>query len=386
MNSVGTMAGAAVLMLAVIATTAAVGRFSTFYQRELAASGNRELSLDGLRGLAALLVATYHAAMFYGWLTTGDWGNAGSPVLQLLGPAGVLIFFMLTGHLFWGKARAMKGKLNVWKLWRGRLFRIAPLYLFSLLAVLLVALVQTGGHWLALKNWEPLLRLLTLGALEWQPVGQLDVASYNSYVVWTLWYEWRFYLLLPFLAWFAVGRRIFLIALILYLVGFTGLWFDPDMQPALVFFPGMLCPLLLENQKLRTCLRQPATAVATLVLPVILCALNHGSLSTVPLAFALFPLFLAAAAGNSFFGCLTHPAIRCLGAISFSLYLLHGVLFRLVVGGLKAGGLTALPSLEYWLIITVAASAMTLLCAATYRWIEFPFISSSHKVRVGTSA
>ena len=199
-------------------------------------------------------------------------------------------------------------------------------------------------------------------------VGKLDISSYNAYVVWTLWYgEWRFYLILPFIAWFAVGRRIILIALILYLVGFTGLWFNPDMQPALVFFPGMLCPLLIEDQKLRALLRRPVTAGVTLVVPVILCALNHWRLSTIPLAGALFPLFLTAAAGNNFFGFLTLPAIRCLGAISFGLYLLHGVMFRLVVGALKTAGLTALPPPEYWLIITLTAMATTLLCAVTYQ-------------------
>ena len=103
MNSIGMMAGAAVLMLAVSATAAGVGRFSAFYRRELAESGNRELPLDGLRGMAALMVATYHAAIFYGWLTTGHWANTGSRILQLLGPAGVLIFFMLTGHLLLGQ-------------------------------------------------------------------------------------------------------------------------------------------------------------------------------------------------------------------------------------------------------------------------------------------
>jgi hypothetical protein len=59
------------------------------------------------------------------------------------------------------------------------------------------------------------------------------------------------------------------------------------------------------------------------------------------------------------------------------------VIFRLVVGTLKTAGLTALPQVEYWLVITLTAIATTLLCAATYRWIEFPFLSSSHKVKAG---
>ncbi len=377
------MAGAAFLMLAVIATAAAVQRFNAFYRRELADSGGRELPLDGLRGMAALMVVIHHGFLFRGWLMNDVWGTAESGVLQLLGPAGVIIFFMLTGCLFWGKARTMKGKLNVWKLWRGRLYRIAPLYFFSVLAVLLVAVLQTGGQWLSPENWKPLLRLAVLGAVKWRFIGDLDIGSYNAHVVWTLWYEWRFYFILPFIAWFAVGRRIVMLALALYLMGFTGILYNPEAQLGLVFGFGMVCPLLLENQKLRVRLQHPVTGLATLVLPVILCAWNHWSRSTLPLAGALFPLFLAAAAGNSFFGFLTHPAVRCLGAISFSVYLLHGVVFHLVAGTLKAAGLTALPQSEYWLIITLAALATIGLCAATYRWIEFPFLSSSHKVKTG---
>ncbi|MEY4918150.1 MAG: hypothetical protein RL616_2063 [Verrucomicrobiota bacterium] len=385
MNFAGELAGALALMLTVIAVAAGLGRYVPFYQRELAV-GQRELALDGLRGLAALMVMTHHSFHFHRWLTTGIWGNAGNGPLQLMGPAGVIIFFMLTGHLFWGKARAANGKLNAWKLWRGRFLRIAPLYFFSLLLVLLVALLQAGAQWLAPANWPALLRLLPLGAVDWRLVGGADLGSYNADVVWTLWYEWRFYLLLPFLAWFAVGRRIIFPALLLYMLGFTNILFQPKMEFVLVFFLGMLCPLLTGNKKLRDGLRHPATAVAALAWLVGACIWSDWNLSGVLLAGAFFPAFLAAAASNDFFGSLSHPATRCLGAISFSLYLLHGVVFHLVIGTMKAGGLTTLTSLEYWFAASVTAMATALLCAGTYRWIEFPFLSASHKIQAKPTA
>ena len=383
MNALGILAGGLAMMLAVMATTAGIARYSKFYRRELSDSGKRELALDGLRGMAALMVATHHAALSRGWLITGGWGDAQSPVLQLFAPAGVIIFFMLTGYLFWGKARARNGQMNAFKLWRGRLYRIAPLYLFSLLLVLLVAVIQTGGHWLALANWKPLLRLFALGALNWHNLGPVNLGEYNAGVVWTLWYEWLFYLALPFIAWLALGRRIFGVALIAYALAFIGLWFNLNLQPGLFFVLGMLCPALLENQPLRSRLVRPIAAGLAVSATLLLCWLGRGYLFTkVPslsIAGALFPLFLVAAAGNNFFGFLTHPAIRCLGAMSFSLYLLHGIVFRLVFRALKAAGLADLPQLDYWLIIIVTAIATIFLCAATYRWIEFPFLSISHK-------
>jgi peptidoglycan/LPS O-acetylase OafA/YrhL len=387
MESLGILAGGLVMMLAVIATAAVIARHGKFYRREMAETGKRELALDGLRGMAALMVATHHAALSYTWLLTGQWGAARTPVLQLFGPGGVIIFFMLTGYLFWGKARAMNGKMDAWKLWRGRLFRIAPLYLFSVLLVLIVAAIDTGGHWLALKNWKPLLSLLALGASGWHNIGQINFLDYNAGVVWTLKYEWRFYLVLPFVAWFATGRKIFGVAIIYYILTIVCLWFNLNSQPGLFFILGMLCPVLLEDQKLRSQLCGPIAAGVTLLLTLFWCALNWNSMlangvpPSVSIASALFPLFFVAAAGNSFFGFLTHPAIRCLGAMSFSLYLIHGIAFRLLFRMLKTDGLTDLPRLDYWLLIIATAIATTLLCAATYRWIEFPFLSASHKKR-----
>jgi peptidoglycan/LPS O-acetylase OafA/YrhL len=383
MNAMAILAGGAAMMLAVIVTAAGIARYSKFYRRELVASGKRELSLDGLRGLAALMVATHHAALSCAWLATGRWGDAQSPVLQLFAPAGVIIFFMLTGYLFWGKARAMNGKMNAWKLWRGRFYRIAPLYLFSLLMVLFVAVIQTGGHWLALENWKSLLRLLALGAMSWHNLGPVNLGEYNAGVVWTLWYEWWFYLALPFIAWLALGRRIFGVAMFLLVLTFISLWFNLNLQPGLFFVLGMLCPVLLEDKPLRSQLLRPGAAGLALLATLSLCWLSYDYLFTkVPslsLAGALFPLFFVAAAGNSFFGLLTHPAMRCLGAMSFSLYLLHGIAFRLVFRLLKSAGLTSLPELDYWLIIFATAIITTLICATTYRWIEFPFLSLSHK-------
>ena len=57
-------AGAAILMAVVLATAWIVGRFSAFYQRELTAPAHRELTLDGLRGLAALVVVCVYIAGF----------------------------------------------------------------------------------------------------------------------------------------------------------------------------------------------------------------------------------------------------------------------------------------------------------------------------------
>ena len=273
--------------------------------------------------------------------------------------------------------------MNFWKLWRGRLYRIAPLYFFSLAIVVLVAVSEAGSQWLAWANWKPMLRMLALGALKWQDIGTVNLGAYNAGVVWTLWYEWGFYLVLPFIAWLATGRKIFAFALLAYALTLFNFKYNLNLELRLFFLLGMICPVLLESPSTRIQLQQPAAAAVALVATVTLCWLGRDGelllVPTFPLAVALFPVFLLAAAGNNFFGLLTHPAVRCLGAMSFSLYLLHGIMFKLVFHLLKTAGLIRLPQPEYWLVIVVTAIATTCFCATTYRWIEFPFLSTSQK-------
>jgi peptidoglycan/LPS O-acetylase OafA/YrhL len=104
--------------------------------------------------------------------------------------------------------------------------------------------------------------------------------------------------------------------------------------------------------------------------------------SMVSFAVVFFPIFLIAAAGNTLGGILTNRTARCLGSISYSLYLLHGILFYLTMNTFKASGRLSLPEVFYWAALVLAAIAATLLSALTYRWIEFPFLSRSHRAPV----
>ncbi len=382
-------AGSLVMMLVVILTSLVIMRHSKFYQGELARTGGREVTLDGLRGLAALMVAVCHAGMVSLWIKSGQWLAVRPNVLQSFGSIGVIFFFMLTGYLFWGKARKANGKINPLKLWRGRLYRIAPLYLFSVGLMVLLLLAETGHGWLAFKYIKPMLRILSLGVLCWWPVGPANPLDYNG-AVWTLQFEWQFYLLLPFIAWVATGNRTY-IGILIFLGAYVyhwvliffwpGLdWHSATMDIWWFFVFGILSSALLENQKAASVLRHPLVAVIVFCASVFWCCLQRQFFPSVSLAAGLFPTFLVAAAGNGFGGLLTHPVTRCLGAISFSLYLLHFMVFRLVFWLATAGGWGWMPSIIHWLILTVALVAVTILSAFTYRWIEFPFLSANRKL------
>ena len=363
-------------MAAIMVIAALVARYSGFYRRDLAHTGNRDLALDGLRGMAALVVVAHHASLFRTSLSDGEWGNAHSHFLQALGPGGVVVFFMLTGCLFWGKARAAGGRFNVWKLWRGRVFRIAPLYLFAVACVFTVGLFRYGPHIFALSNLKLLSRFATLGVGKWPLIGTSNLEEIDA-VIWTLWFEWRFYLVLPFIAGFAVGRRTYGLALAVCVAVVTALCFGAyfKTQLWLVFILGMLCPVMLHDQHLRAKMRQPAVAVVALVFALAVWLLNGRSDGYLAVAGALFPLFAIVAAGNSLLGFLTHPALRCLGTISYSLYLLHCIVFYVLIFVFRQMGMLDWLQVYFWPVIIITAAGIAGLCSLTYRWIEFPFLA-----------
>ena len=60
-------------------------------------------TLDGLRGFLALAVLFHHGAIYHGYLKTGIFALPPSRFYTDLGEAGVAMFFMITGYLFWGQ-------------------------------------------------------------------------------------------------------------------------------------------------------------------------------------------------------------------------------------------------------------------------------------------
>lgn len=159
-------------------------------------SGHTIASLDGLRGLAILLVLCFH------WLQVGAESHLalGSSFLlygAAFGFSGVMLFFVLSGFLlFLPYARAMLAEVawpSAWQFYRRRMLRILPAYYFVLLVLLLLlnrTLLQNIGTMLA-----ALLLLFDIRSALWWHVVQIDTPF------WSLTVEWQFYLLLPWLAW-----------------------------------------------------------------------------------------------------------------------------------------------------------------------------------------
>ncbi|MFJ7155642.1 acyltransferase family protein [Streptomyces sp. NPDC101118] len=156
-------------------------------RRPVPARGGRLRALDGLRLLAALMVAGYHYAG-RGGEVTGSWGASPRELFPTASPwlaygcLGVQIFFVISGFVICMSAweRPLRSFLAS---------RVARLYPAYWAAVVLVTAVF-ALPWLPYERLGLSDVLVNLTMLQ-QPVGAERVLG----VCWTLWAELRFYAL-----------------------------------------------------------------------------------------------------------------------------------------------------------------------------------------------
>ncbi|MBW8707456.1 hypothetical protein MBT84_48260 [Streptomyces sp. MBT84] len=162
----------------------------------------RLAAIDGLRMVAAVMVAAYH---FLGTPTPHFWGRTAlrdfAPLLHEIsryGWLGVEFFFAISGFVIcmscWGRTPA---QFTV-----SRIARLFPAYWCAVLLVVALVLISRMGHWPAATRIDP---RTVLGNLTMAP-GPLGLELVDK-VSWTLWVEARFYLLMAVLLVFGLSYR-----------------------------------------------------------------------------------------------------------------------------------------------------------------------------------
>jgi peptidoglycan/LPS O-acetylase OafA/YrhL len=156
--------------------------------------------LDGLRGLAILIVLLFHCGAVIGFVLQGS-GRAALPApLALIraGHTGVTLFFVLSAFLLSLPLlrRQADDRFDTRAFYRRRALRILPLYWCVLVA----------GGVLAATRWEDVLRVIP--HLVFANGVSPAVPKIHPYtdVTWSLATEAQFYLLLPALPWALASR------------------------------------------------------------------------------------------------------------------------------------------------------------------------------------
>ena len=311
--------------------------------------------LDGLRGVAILLVLTCHevgAARSVGGLTA-------------IGAAGVTLFFTLSGFLITAlllEERADRGRIDLLRFYERRARRLLP-------ALVLVLIVFDGMAVLAGESPSIVIPVLLYFA-NWASLAGADLGLLSQ--TWTLSVEEQFYLLWPLVL--IVSMRWRRGPLVVIVAGATvslflrftihdgrRIFFGSDTQAFGLLVGALLAVLALQGLRER---KLPGWATVALVLSLF-------ALTPVRNAFVGFwvvpvavPIVGAVLIWSGTGRVLTSAPLCYLGRRSYAIYLWHFpliVLFRDAVGASALNGL---------LMISLSIAFAEL----SWRVVERPFV------------
>lgn len=352
---------------------------------EIDNSPRRIVPMEGLRGLAVLLVFFVHyVTLIEPWVpnTGAAWSIA--TATRWAGNSGVDLFFVLSGFLIYGTLIGKRRPLLPYL--RRRIERIYPAFMCLLAVYMLLSFVLPGESKFP-PGFGPGTRYLLANILL---LPGLTAIEPIITVAWSLSYEFFYYLIIPLIigvlglrAWPAQRRVILWVALAV--CGFVYVWNFGGYVRLLMFVSGILL-----HDTLRSIPTRHADwlglggLVGALVLITVIAELGLSP----PLRFVvLFAAFYALCYGS--FAALGLTArlfswtpLRWLGNMSYSYYLSHGLALKALFMAL---GLVVLPQGNHpWLLLSllpVAVAATLVVSGTLFILIEKPLSLAPHRSR-----
>lgn len=331
-------------------------------------------SLDYLRGFAALSIMLHH---YSSW---SDVSTIFDNLLDKLGYYGVEVFYVLSGYTlaFVYLKQGLKTKKSVLKFYIKRVFRIFPLlWLVSLVTILL-------------EKEVPSLEIMLVNLTGVFSVYKID--SYIAVGAWSIGNEIFFYLCFPILLFLKHKYQIILAAILIiglfivflipdFLVTREGLFiwksYISPLNHLLFFFAGIT---LYNNRDKLTRLKNPSRLILLLIL-MILILLPYGERTDLVIGFSrifysilMLTIVALVVNLNEFKNSLLHKISDHLGKISYSLYLVHPLVWGIYgYFNLRVSFIRNIDIVEVRILICVIMSiiASTLI----YKYLEIKFIA-----------
>jgi peptidoglycan/LPS O-acetylase OafA/YrhL len=375
--------------------------------------------LDGVRGIAILLVVIWH---YWIALVINDplSGVSGAVVRSLyLTWSGVDLFFVLSGFLIGGILLDNREAPGYFKaFYARRVCRIFPLY-FLCLAVFAAAWLlctplgrNPGLDWLLARPMPAWSYVTFTHNLVMAARG--DLGCHFLSITWSLGVEEQFYLLLPLVIRFLPRRWLPAAFAVLTAVGpVLRLAMDQRTEtPRFAIMPcrldalmlGVLCAWLLRNASVRGWLTRHRgllyAAFALLAggklliffLPRVLAVSFFNRYNFYPLRYSWLALVYAVfllivviegsegKAGEGLIAMLTrNRVLRWVGGLAYGLYMMHQAVF-----GFAFSVLHREPRMHTASDLAVALVALAVslgLAAVSWRWLEKPILALGHRVQ-----
>lgn len=293
-----------------------------------ASSEQRNIAMEGLRGLAIILVFLAHYAEF-----SRDVIGYSSPVSSFLfnvGQSGVDLFFIISGYLIYGSL--IKNSFNFLEYTKRRLIRIYPAFA-AVLAIYIICFIFMPSRsklpGTSSENISYILLNFTLLPILPFFGGIKPIIT----ATWTLAYELLFYLTIPAIV---IALRLKAMTprsrLALWLIAsaaaFTSMHLANGNSRPLMFIAGIILFECLQGIRIRSPRWIGAAALGAGLLAV--------GTADLRVNFPSLPLFILFTVGcleafsrpDSLGGILAAPGLRFLGNMSYSFYLLHGLVVQ----------------------------------------------------------
>ena len=304
-------------------------------------SGGRILELDGLRGIAALMVVVFHYVN--NQLVTSSVPGAGMlSKLTEFGWVGVDLFFVLSGFLIGSiLIRNKPSKQYFSTFFVRRVVRIVPNYFLAVGLFILITNLSffKDNYFLTSNNVIPwwsyfaMVHNIYMGALQ-------NLGNQAMSITWSIGIEEQFYIIFPFIIYYLKDKWLpwVLIACIITAGIVRGMM--PHWITGYVLLPcrmdglalGVLIAWLMQRTDLATFVkRNKFPLIGAMLVNIMFCAITYYKFGDLgPVKHTLFAFFFAIAMlfaltlKNSWYAAaLRMKWLTWIGTISYSLYLFH---------------------------------------------------------------
>jgi Predicted acyltransferases len=341
-------------------------------------------TIDGLRGFLAIGVFIHHSSIWYNYIHTGDWVAPDSNFYNQVGQTSVCFFFMITSFLFVSKLIKSNVNFNWRNFFIARGMRLMPMYYFSLAIIILTVLILT--------NWKmnvgkidfvsSIFQWIIFGIASSASINNVDFTNLiNAGILWTLPFEWLFYFSMPLLGLLLLKNKPGILYIGLSIVFSAIIIYDfhpSQMHYLYAFLFGAVAPFLLKYTKAEK--HAGSILISFLIIICIILIAQFRTNESMTCKILIGIVFTCVALGNSIFGILKNSAIKLLGDISYSTYLLHGIiLFYVFHFGFGIEVAKALSPVKFWVIIFLITPILVFVSFLTFKYIEKPAIEFSKK-------
>jgi peptidoglycan/LPS O-acetylase OafA/YrhL len=347
---------------------------------------HRESALDGLRGFLVIGVFVHHAAFWISKKGGAAWALP-QGILSALGPVCVVLFFMTTAFLYYGKLLRCRGQEVDWlHIAVSRVLRLTPLCIVMAVAAFGVAFYTTG--FVVVEDVFTLLRTF----FQWASVGlggSPDINGLksswqlNAGVVWTLKYEWLFYMSLPFFGIMASvkPKATALIISTLLIIFLAQIDTKLELRPVVAFLGGIVAAYATRKNWVVNFCQGPVAAIVFLVCVASALVSNRnpfGALSLISLTIA----FVIVACNNNVFGILSLQSVRSFGDVGYSAYLLHGLLLYVAFHSENIAAFDgSLTPIRHWSVVACLTVLLVMICRLTFKYVEQPGMNAAPGVQ-----